>query len=205
MRLELGGTISGAIPARVGKFTSGQHFGRAYAGWDISPAVSNIWVAANIRVPSKDYPSYGGNVEVIALNPYNASPASKIRPLFLSWRINDLLQTVDNAGALIVAKDVWFLMELHYQYNVAHRLYINGGLASHYVVSSSDPATINSVFVGQYGPPTNAVRGSIFMDDIRVGTTRGASDLAGENFDGPDLSGFDHIFGNVAQINNPYV
>lgn len=204
MRFELAGNISGAIPARVGKFTTGVGFGRSYGAWDISPTEDDIWVSANVRVPAKDLGLLGNDVAVIALNPYS-SPASKIHLNGASWQLISGSQIVDNAGALHVVPDVWFLMELHYHYNVAHNFYINGGLATHYPVSSGDPATINSVFVGQYGSPTVTSLGSIFMDDIRVGTTRGAGDLAGENFDGADLSSFDHIVGNVSQINNPYV
>jgi hypothetical protein len=105
-----------------------------------------------------------------------------------------------------VIADVWALVEVHYENGVIVEVYVDGNLEA----SGVEPAPggyglhdVHSLIIGQYSPWPDP--SSIdYYDNVKMGTTRGASDLFSDNFESGDLSAWSDVDGDCTVVPNPF-
>lgn len=95
----------------------------------------------------------------------------------------------------------WLTVELHHQSGTHSDLYVDGAL----VTSATPPAgTTQTVDVGQYGTSGPTVPSLAYVDWVKVGTTRGGTDLFADDFESGNLSAWTSSNGDVSVIDDPF-
>lgn len=100
----------------------------------------------------------------------------------------------------IPAGDIWVLLEFRHVTSGSTELYINGSL----VVAATDLSGVDSriVQIGQQGVDGNAPS-VVYYDDVKVGTTRGGSDLFSDDFESGGLTAWTTQIGDVSVVEAP--
>lgn len=97
-----------------------------------------------------------------------------------------------------IVDSTWFTVELHCESGVANTGYVNG-----IQVWTHDPTAPGDVAIVQIGV-TNNTPGPFYIDEVKVGTTRGASDLFSDDFASGDFSLWDSTSGSPSVVSDPY-
>lgn len=120
-------------------------------------------------------------------------------PGSFSW----ILSTADSVAASVAA-NTWVTCELHAKSDGTVGFYFGGSL----VVSGvyTNHTTLKYVEFGQ--TTTSDLVGSLggvaYIDDVKVGTTRGASNIFADNFETGNLSAWSSTTGTVSVVSDPF-
>jgi hypothetical protein len=100
------------------------------------------------------------------------------------------------------ATDTWQTVEFHYKSDGTTDLYVDGVLLGTH--TSSGTGNVTSLFLGQRFTSSNYATAVVYFDDVLFGTTRGASDLFSDDFEGGDLSAWTSTSGDVSVVDDPF-
>lgn len=103
---------------------------------------------------------------------------------------------------------VWQLCELFINQtgsNADVKLYVNSTLAVTQSFSGVPfPLTLRKLYMGQSDGANNDAASICYFKDVKVGTTRGASDIFADDFSTNDLSNWDSTSGTITVVANPF-
>jgi hypothetical protein len=96
--------------------------------------------------------------------------------------------------------EAWQTVEVHYA----------GGTLDFYVddvlsfTQALSPSEVRYVLIGQLFGETFDPLGVMFLDDVKVGTTRGGTELFADDFEGGDLSAWTDTYGDLTVTADPF-
>ncbi len=105
-------------------------------------------------------------------------------------------------GSIAAASDVWLLLEEHYTNGGATQLYVEGTLGPDFTDATN--TDIRFVRIGQFNGNDPDVSAIVYIDNVKIGTTRGASNLFADDFEDGTLDAWTTTSGDVSVIDNPF-
>jgi hypothetical protein len=109
---------------------------------------------------------------------------------------------LETFGSIPAPVEGWQLCEIHYDGSVAE-FYIDGTLVSTTAPFYTGDASVLEMGLVQSSP--NDPSAVLYVDDVKVGTTRGATDVFSDDFESGDFSAWDTTFGDVSVVDDPFV
>ncbi len=184
-------------PAKVMK--SDASSADAWAEIDLVTPQPDLWVTFLMRFSPAALTFWAANsTDFIVLQPVDHSTTAD--EIYISagpsWT-----ETWGGAGGTPVA-DTWQTVELHHVNGGAAVLYVDGVA----VVSGTDDGMSGDVRYVKAGQifASNDPSAVVYINDFKVGTTRGASDLFSDDFESGNLGSWTDTSGAVSVVDDPF-
>lgn len=117
----------------------------------------------------------------------------------VGWR--DFHHTASESEEPTPFADSLVQLEIHYVADTQVEFFIDGLLAWTFVPDQTGNAT--GLVVGQRDAVAGALGAIVYVDDVAVGTTQGASDIFADDFSSGDFSNWDSTVGDVSVVASP--
>lgn len=172
--------------------------GDAYAAFVMSPDQSEVWVTFDLAVAAAALAFWSSNLSgaFAWLRLLSGSPLAGPSLGGTSW----VDQVSSDTGGSFPTANVYHTCELHYYASTAREFYVDGTL----VYSSVPGSTLaRTLFIGQF-TATNDPAAVAYIDNVKVGTTRGGTDIFADDFEGGDLSAWTTTTGDVSVVDDPF-
>lgn len=97
--------------------------------------------------------------------------------------------------------DVWHIGELNYEAGVIMEFFVDG-VSQH---SFAGPAgNANKALFGLYSTIVGDPAAVIYIDDVKIGTTRGGSDIFSDDFEDGTFNAWDSVTGDCSIVDDPF-
>jgi hypothetical protein len=170
---------------------------------------SEVWLTYDLYYSSLSFVGWLGDEYGPAFSDLVRADTHRMAYVWLMWDSGSsglfytlyLEGTSQNESASGALADNWQTIEMHYSSGNQGHLYIDGSLLVTTGVGSSD--LINSIKVGCIQGDL-LVNDQVYIRNVKVGTTRGASDLFADDFSSGDLSNWSSTSGSVSVVDDPF-
>lgn len=176
--------------------------GDSYARFDLSGDEPDVWLTFRLAVSSASLAFFDTNSSG-ALVSLKASPGgnnAQVKLLSNPPAVWDLLPGGGGALATSPSANTWMLIEIHYDSGGGTFDFYRDSVLLGTHAANSD---VGRLYVGQFDAVTDP--DSVFYyDDVKLGTTRGGTDLFADDFESGDFSAWTSTTGDVTVVNDPF-
>lgn len=171
--------------------------GDAYPDKFLASSYSEIWIKFQVYIPQATLDA-GGQWDIY--DTFSAFQSVQYLYPSTNWSFNG--HTTGGSGPVPLA-DQWVTIEAHsLSPSDEGELYINGSITPDASYNGTTSQDVSEFICGEYnGAGTNSI---VYIKNISLGTTRGASDIFSEDFSTNDFSNWDAVVGNCTIIPDPF-
>lgn len=173
----------------------------AYVQFDLPGDEAEVWVTFRVAFDAAALAFWVDNSSPDFLDIYSAGLADQLAYVYLFGDPSAWSGPGGSGDTPAPTADVWQLCEMRFVDDGTQEFYVDGDLV--FSGPAGTAVAARSFLLGMASGGAD-VASVLFVDDVKIGTTRGADDLFSDDFESGDLSAWSSEYGDVSVVNDPF-